>query len=230
MQKIHISGHGFEYIRGYIDGAEKIDATELMGADESISVSSIRSCDAGRDSGFRNSTASFYNETTKVHFYLDNVDFPRFDGSTLVDNGFLIKEQLFLGALAEDYMSPNPKVEYNYEIFIDGKGALGEFEIDDDAILDNIILVTFTNAYEVNDNIPEEMLIGVIPCVDAAEKNIFVSLFEEALRNEDPEMFKPAQDGKYKEMNFNEVFLAMQSKYTPIEYSNSSIQGSINRL
>ena len=39
MQKIHISGHGFEYIRGYIDGAEKIDATELMGADESISVS-----------------------------------------------------------------------------------------------------------------------------------------------------------------------------------------------
>jgi hypothetical protein len=43
-------------------------------------------------------------------------------------------------------------------------------------------------------------------------------------------MFKPAQDGKYKGMNFNEVFLAMQSKYTPIEYSNSSIQGSINRL
>ena len=226
MQKIHISGNGFEYIRGYIDGAEKIDATELMGADESISVSSIRSCDAGGDSGFRNSTASFYNETTKVHFYLDNVDFPRFDGSTLVDNGFLIKEQLFLAALAEDWK----KEKYNYEIFIDGKGALGEFEIDDDVILDNIILVTFTNAYEVNDNIPEEMLIGVISCDDAAEKNIFVSLFGEALRNEDPEMFKPAQDGKYKGMNFSEVFLVMQSKFTPIDYSNSSIAGNINRL
>ena len=164
MQKISISGYGYEYIRGYIDGAEKIDAIELMGADESISISSIRSCDAGEESGFRHSDASFYNETTKVYFDLENVDFPRFSGSTLVDNGFLIKEQLFLYALSEDWK----KEKYNYEIFIDGKGALGEFEIDDDVILDNIILVTFTNAYEINDNIPEEMLIGVIQCVDAA--------------------------------------------------------------
>jgi hypothetical protein len=38
------------------------------------------------------------------------------------------------------------------------------------------------------------------------------------------------QDGKYKGMNFSEVFLEMQSKFTPIDYSNSSITGSINRL
>ncbi len=226
MQKISISGHGFEYIRGYIDGAEKIDAIELMGADESISVSSIRGCDADDDKGFIYSDASFYNETTKVFFYLEGVDFPRFTGSVLGDNGFLIKEHLFLYALSEDWK----KEKYNYEIFIDGKGALGEFEIDDDVILDNIILVTFKNAYEINDNMDDEMLIGVIQCVDAAEKNIFVSLYFEVLRNEDPEMFKPAQDGKYKGMNFSEVFLVMQSKFTPIDYSNSSIAGSINRL
>ena len=138
----------------------------------------------------------------------------------------MIKEQLFLQALSDDWK----KEKFNYEIFIDGKGALGEFEIDDDVKLENIILVIFSDAYEINENISDEILIGVIQCVDAAEKNIFVSLYEEAISYEDPELFKPAQDGKYKGMNFSEVFLEMQSKFTPIDYSNSSITGSINRL
>jgi uncharacterized protein (TIGR02145 family) len=226
MQKITINGYGFEYIRGYIDGAEKMDTFELMDADESIRVLSIRSCDPGVLSGFIHSNASFYNETTKEFFDLYNVDFPRFNGSTLGDSGFLIKEQLFLKALSDDWK----KEKFNYEIFIDGKGALGEFEIDDDVKLENIILVIFSDAYEINENISDEILIGVIQCVDAAEKNIFVSLYEEAISNEDPELFKPAQDGKYKGMNFSEVFLEMQRKFTPIDYSNSSITGSINRL
>lgn len=222
MQKITISGHGFEYIRGYIDGAENIDITELMDADESICVSSIRSCDNGEGVGFINSDVSFYNENSKSFFNLNNKNLPRFFGSVFVDNGFMIKEQQILSALTEEE-------KYNYEIFVDGKGALGEFEIEDDVILDNIILVTFDCAYEVNENIPDEILIGVIPCVDIDEKNIFILLWE-ALSNENPEMFKPSEDGKYKGMNFNEVFLALQHKYTPIDYSNSSIAGSINRL
>ena len=39
MKKITISGYGFEYIRGYVDGAENMSSTDLMEFGESISVS-----------------------------------------------------------------------------------------------------------------------------------------------------------------------------------------------
>ena len=62
MQKITINGHGFEYIRGYIEDAENIPVEELMEGD-GISVTSI--CCNYNAFGFGGSYSKFYNDTTK---------------------------------------------------------------------------------------------------------------------------------------------------------------------
>ena len=225
MKKITISGYGFEYIRGYVDGAENMSSTDLMEFGESISVSSIRSCNDGSETGFITSYSSFSVENSNDSLWLaDAPDMEVFKGSAFVDMGFAIKEQIFL-----DDLSREKHDKYNYEIFVDGKGAIGEFEIDDDAVLESIILVVYNDAADLNENIPDQMLIGIIPFSDISEKEIFMAVYQ-AVCEQDPEIFKPSVEGKYKGMDFNEVFLLMQKKYIPIDYSNCDISGSINRL
>ena len=219
MQKITINGHGFEYIRGYIEDAENIPVEELMEGD-GISVTSI-SCNYNAY-GFGESYSKFYNDTTKSFIDLDN-NMPIFSGMSFNELGFFIEEEKFLRRLIPEEKGTH----YNYELLISGKGALGEFNIDDDVKLENIILVTFDCVCEINDNLGNLILIGVIPCIDTEEKNIFNSAYE---TNDDPESFIPAESGRYKGMSFNEVFSIVHSKYIPINYLYTDIEGSIDRL
>ena len=219
MQKITINGHGFEYIRGYIEDAENIPVEELMEGD-GISVTSI-SCNYNAY-GFGESYSKFYNDTTKSFIDLDN-NMPIFSGMSFNELGFFIEEEKFLLDLSREEKGTH----YNYELLISGKGALGEFNIDDDVKLENIILVTFDFVCEINDNLGNLILIGVIPCIDTEEKNIFNSAYE---TNDDPESFIPAESGRYKGMSFNEVFSIVHSKYIPINYLYTDIEGSIDRL
>ena len=219
MQKITINGYGFEYIRGYIEDAENIPVEELMEGD-GINVTSI-SCNYNAF-GFGGSYSKFYNDTTKSFIDLDN-NMPIFQGSWFTELGFFIEEQKFL----QDLCMEEKGTHYNYELLISGKGALGEFNIDDDVKLENIILVTFFEASEINYNLGLEILIGVIPCIDTEEKNIFNSACE---TKDDPESFIPAESGRYKGMSCNEVFSIAYSKYIPINYLDTNITGSIDRL
>ena len=219
MQKITINGYGFEYIRGYIEDAENIPVEELLEGD-GISVTSI-TCNYNAY-GFGQSYSKFYNDTTKIFFDLDD-NLPIFYGMSFNEYAGVFKEQKFL----EDLVSEEKGTHYNYELFISGKGALGEFNIDDDVKLENIILVTFYDAYEINDNIGNLILIGVIPYIDTDEKNIFISAYE---NRDDPESFIPAESGRYKGMSCNEVFSIVHSKYIPIDYLDTNIAGSIDRL
>ena len=219
MQKITINGHGFEYIRGYIEDAENIPVEELMEGD-GISVTSI-SCNYNAF-GFGGSYSKFYNDTTKSFIDLDN-NMPIFSGMSFNELGFFIEEEKFLLDLSREEKGTH----YNYELLISGKGALGEFNIDDDVKLENIILVTFDFVCEINDNLGNLILIGVIPCIDTEEKNIFNSAYE---TNDDPESFIPAESGRYKGMSCNEVFSIAYSKYIPINYLDTNITGSIDRL
>ena len=219
MQKITINGYGFEYIRGYIEDAENIPVEELMEGD-GISVTSI-SCNYNAF-GFGGSYSKFYNDTTKSFIDLDN-NMPIFQGSWFTELGFFIEEQKFL----QDLCMEEKGTHYNYELLISGKGALGEFNIDDDVKLENIILVAFYDAYEINDNLGNLILIGVIPFIDTDEKNIFISAYNVL---DDPESFIPAESGRYKGMSFNEVFSIAYSKYIPIDYLYTDIEGSIDRL
>jgi hypothetical protein len=132
MQKITINGYGFEYIRGYIEDAENIPVEELLEGD-GISVTSI-TCNYNAY-GFGQSCSKFYNDTKKSFIDLDD-NLPIFYGMTFNEYGFFIKEEKFL----EDLVSEEKGTHYNYELFISGKGALGEFNIDDDVKLENIIL------------------------------------------------------------------------------------------
>ena len=219
MQKITINGHGFEYIRGYIEDAENIPVEELMEGD-GISVTSI-SCNYNAF-GFGGSYSKFYNDTTKSFIDLDN-NMPIFQGSWFTELGFFIEEEKFL----QDLCMEEKGTHYNYELLISGKGALGEFNIDDDVKLENIILVAFYDAYEIHDNLGNLILIGVIPFIDTDEKNIFISAYNVL---DDPESFIPAESGRYKGMSFNEVFSIVHSKYIPIDYLYTDIEGSIDRL
>jgi len=219
MQKITINGYGFEYIRGYIEDAENIPVEELLEGD-GISVTSI-TCNYNAY-GFGQSYSKFYNDTTKSFIDLDD-NLPIFYGMSFNEYAGVFKEQKFL----EDLVSEEKGTHYNYELFISGKGALGEFNIDDDVKLENIILVTFYDAYEINDNIGNLILIGVIPYIDTDEKNIFISAYE---NRDDPESFIPAESGRYKGMSCNEVFSIVHSKYIPIDYLDTNIAGSIDRL
>jgi hypothetical protein len=219
MQKITINGYGFEYIRGYIEDAENIPVEELLEGD-GISVTSI-TCNYNAY-GFGQSYSKFYNDTTKSFIDLDD-NLPIFYGMSFNEYAGVFKEQKFL----EDLVWEEKGTHYNYELFISGKGSLGEFNIDDDVKLENIILVTFYDAYEINDNIGNLILIGVIPYIDTDEKNIFISAYE---NRDDPESFIPAESGRYKGMSCNEVFSIVHSKYIPIDYLDTNIAGSIDRL
>lgn len=219
MQKITINGYGFEYIRGYIEDAENIPVEELMGGG-GISVTSI-TCNYNAY-GFGESYSKFYNDTTKSFIDLDD-NLPIFYGMSINEYGFFLKEQKFL----EDLNMEEKGTHFNYELLISGKGALGEFNIDDDVKLENIILVTFYDAYEINDNLGNLILIGVIPFIDTDEKNIFISAYNVL---DDPESFIPAESGRYKGMSCNEVFSIAYSKYIPINYLDTNITGSIDRL
>lgn len=219
MQKITINGYGFEYIRGYIEDAENIPVEELMGGG-GISVTSI-TCNYNAY-GFGESYSKFYNDSTNSFIDLDD-NLPIFYGLSINEFGFFIKEQKFL----EDLSMEEKGTHFNYELLISGKGALGEFNIDDDVKLENIILVAFYDAYEINDNLGNLILIGIIPYIDTEEKNIFISAYDNLFY---PESFIPAESGKYKGMSSNEVFSIAYSKYIPINYSDTNITGSIDRL
>ena len=219
MQKRTINGYGFEYIRGYIEDAENIPVEELMGAG-GISVTSI-TCNYNAY-GFGESYSKFYNDSTNSFIDLDD-NLPIIYGMDFNEYGFFIKEQKFL----EDLRMEEKGTHFNYELLISGKGALGEFNIDDDVKLENIILVAFYDAYEINDNLGNLILIGIIPYIDTEEKNIFISAYDNLFY---PESFIPAESGKYKGMSSNEVFSIAYSKYIPINYSDTNITGSIDRL
>ena len=119
MQKITINGHGFEYIRGYIEDAENIPVEELMEGD-GISVTSI-SCNYNAY-GFGGSYSKFYNDTTKSFIDLDN-NMPIFSGMSFNELGFFIEEEKFLLDLSREEKGTH----YNYELLISGKGCIYGF-------------------------------------------------------------------------------------------------------